>query len=94
MNTTVGGIQLKIFGDLESPVHAVVFYLHGRQGEARHCAKYCQDLSEIPGCISITFDARNHGHRLLDPSKNEPWANGNLNHALDMYSIMYAWSNL
>lgn len=38
------------------------------------------------GLIAVSFDARNHGTRLVDPVANEAWRQGNLRHAIDMYS--------
>jgi pimeloyl-ACP methyl ester carboxylesterase len=44
------------------------------------------------GLIAVTFDARNHGTRLVDPLSNETWRTGNERHAQDMFSV-YSESN-
>lgn len=39
------------------------------------------------GLIAISFDQRNHGTRERDSLCNLTWADGNPNHAVDMYTI-------
>lgn len=38
------------------------------------------------GLIAVSFDARNHGTRLVSALSNEAWRSGNPHHAQDMYS--------
>jgi hypothetical protein len=39
--------------------------------------------------IALSFDQRNHGHRLVDAKKNGAWAEGNISHSSDMFSVQY-----
>lgn len=41
----------------------------------------------IKGLIAVSFDQRNHGTRLVDPTANEAWRSGNPRHAQDMFSV-------
>ncbi|KAJ5496642.1 hypothetical protein N7463_008629 [Penicillium fimorum] len=41
------------------------------------------------GVIAITLDHRNHGTRLVEPSRNGNWRDGNAQHAEDMYSTYH-----
>ena len=38
------------------------------------------------GVIAIALDHRNHGTRLVEPSRNGNWREGNARHAEDMYN--------
>ncbi len=40
------------------------------------------------GLIAVSFDARNHGSRLVDKLHNQAWRDGNPRHAQDMYSCL------
>ena len=44
------------------------------------------------GLITVSFDQRNHGTRLISPLANEAWRSGNPKHAQDMFSIYHGTS--
>jgi hypothetical protein len=46
-----------------------------------------QEDGRPPGLIAVSFDQRNHGTRLVDPTASEAWRGGNPRHAQDMFSI-------
>ncbi|EIT77888.1 hypothetical protein AO1008_01559 [Aspergillus oryzae 100-8] len=48
---------------------------------------YTNDSQSVKGLIAVAFDQRNHGTRLVDPTGNEAWKQGNPRHAQDMFSI-------
>lgn len=41
------------------------------------------------GLITVSFDQRNHGSRLVDKLHNEAWRQGNPTHAQDMFSCFH-----
>ncbi|KAI9887169.1 MAG: hypothetical protein M1823_000996 [Watsoniomyces obsoletus] len=41
------------------------------------------------GLIAVSFDARNHGTRMVKALSNEDWRGGNLTHAQDLFSIIH-----
>ncbi|TGZ76692.1 hypothetical protein EX30DRAFT_336362 [Ascodesmis nigricans] len=44
------------------------------------------------GLITISFDQRNHGQRLVSAARNEAWKQGNPTHAVDMFSMYHGTS--
>jgi len=83
----VGGIQLWIFGKpkIEDPDgFSVVFVCHGRMGTAQTTFEICERISQKKALISIAFDQRNHGTRVVDKAKNGGWESPT--HVIDMYS--------
>ena len=98
----VGGIATHVYG-LENVNSSesvdVVFLLHGRTRTwqdnvpwAHRIIEVNQSLSPKRPLLAVTFDARNHGDRLVDQMKNQAWKEGNATHAQDMYSIQYGTS--
>ena len=95
----IGGIQAHIYG-LEN-VHSasnvdVVFLLHGRTRTWADNVPWAHDIIELSQSssssrplLAVTFDARNHGARMVDKAKNDSWAEGNATHAQDMYANHY-----
>jgi hypothetical protein len=95
----ISGIQAQVYG-LEN-VHSastvdIVFLLHGRTRTwadnvpwARDIIALSQSSSSHRPLLAVTFDARNHGARLVDKTKNDAWAEGNATHAQDMYATQY-----
>ena len=49
--------------------------------------RHANSSQSIKGLIAVAFDQRNHGTRLVDPTGNEAWRQGNPRHAQDMFSI-------
>jgi hypothetical protein len=93
----IGGIATHIYG-LENVTSSssvdIVFLLHGRTRSwqdnvpwARRLISLSQSSNPKRSLLAVAFDARNHGDRLVDESKNLGWAQGNDSHGLDMYSI-------
>lgn len=81
----VAGLQVRIRGlDCLKTVHQpdLVLVLHGRT-QTKDAVEGIATavLSSNPGTIVVTFDHRNHGHRLLSGKANGTWADGNPNHA-------------
>ncbi|KAI0093154.1 Alpha/Beta hydrolase protein [Irpex rosettiformis] len=79
---------------------AVFFFLHGRSGSAADLEPKIQqifnrvEVNKAEGgkkqereLVVVTFDQRNHGHRLVDESSIGSWVEGNPNHAVDMYAM-------
>ncbi|KAI8055021.1 Alpha/Beta hydrolase protein [Syncephalis plumigaleata] len=75
----------------------VLIFIHGREQSKRVISKKCRALA-IAGNSSrtatgnllvITFDLPNHGGRLKDASRNLSWAQGNIDHGLDMWGCIY-----
>lgn len=51
---------------------------------ARYNAALAQsDTQKLPPCITVTFDLRNHGHRIVSKD-NTDWKRGNSKHGQDM----------
>lgn len=44
-----------------------------------------------PALIAVSFDARNHGTRLVNVLSNQDWRGGNQTHAQDIFSIFRMW---
>ncbi|SJX61831.1 uncharacterized protein SRS1_12815 [Sporisorium reilianum f. sp. reilianum] len=38
--------------------------------------------------LVVTFDARNHGHRITNPEGQKAWKQGNPRHAMDLYAMI------
>lgn len=86
------------------PPVCVFIHLHGRGGSAdneeqlvRHLYDSAtrQDL-ERPAkrdCLAISFDARNHGHRVTNSLGQQGWKQGNAKHAMDLYAMMLGTAN-
>ncbi|KAG0149497.1 hypothetical protein CROQUDRAFT_653575 [Cronartium quercuum f. sp. fusiforme G11] len=86
---------------------ACIFLLHGRLGTSAHVEPFARRLIEKANdrltnesaskhLIIVTFDHRNHGHRLTSLQANHSWTTHpdisatpieNPTHALDMYAI-------
>lgn len=98
----VGGISTHVYG-LEN-VHCsesadIVFLLHGRTRSWQDNVPWAHRLIELNQSsqakrplLAVTFDARNHGDRMVDQMKNQAWTEGNATHGQDMYSIQYGTS--
>ncbi|KAF5367053.1 hypothetical protein D9758_004056 [Tetrapyrgos nigripes] len=99
----VGGLPVHVHSNSQSnhakPV-AILFFLHGRNGECGRLKDFIdsiysqvhdkeQDLKHE--LVIVSFDHRNHGHRLVDEKANMGWnrdaSKCNPRHAIDMYSI-------
>lgn len=95
----IGGLPVHVFG-LDRPLTpdvAVLFFLHGRLGKWEDGIAFIEQLlssyaSSTLSLLVVTFDQRNHGHRLVSPRANMTWfekdpAQANATHAMDMHSI-------
>jgi len=80
----VGGLELAIFGTNTNPGAPIVIFAHGRTGSMHSSFGYCRELAQA-GLISIAFDQRNHGRRIVDPRCSQPW---NIHRASDMYGLL------
>ncbi|KIV78540.1 hypothetical protein PV11_06185 [Exophiala sideris] len=68
----------------------LVFLLHGRTSDASALRDLgTAILAANPETLIVSFDQRNHGHRIVNPKANLTWADGNDRHAQDMFSIQY-----
>lgn len=101
----VGGLPVNIYSKVDSAAgtQPVVgfFLLHGRHGSAEKIDPIARTVVEQAlsttsiqkrDLVVVTFDQRNHGHRLTDPKANDGWGHTdtderNNRHALDMYAI-------
>ncbi|KAK1233123.1 hypothetical protein PQX77_003763 [Marasmius sp. AFHP31] len=94
----VGGLPVDVHSASDSFENSVVicFFLHGRKSSAASVLPNVEEI--LKGCsqatkqlLLVTFDHRNHGHRLVDAKANEGWSKdpekSNPRHAIDMYSI-------
>lgn len=83
----VAGLQVHIRGlsALQSSAIKrpdVVFLLHGRLGNAASVFELgTAILSANRGILIVTFDQRNHGHRIVSAKANLAWDDGNDMHA-------------
>jgi hypothetical protein len=84
--------------DVESGHLKLLFLLHGREQSVarvtgplacRVLEEYYKADQKIP-LIVFCWDHRNHGSRLVEPLRNLTWAEGDVNHGLDMLSIISA----
>lgn len=92
----VGGLPVHVFG-LDQLEHAqnevaVLFLLHGRLGKWEDNLENIDAIlshvqSREKGLLVVTFDQRNHGHRLVSSKANTTWNEDNALHAADMHSI-------
>ncbi|KAI0694330.1 Alpha/Beta hydrolase protein [Cytidiella melzeri] len=100
----VGGLPVNVFSTVDLSVItakvAVLFFLHGRGGYAEalqpmvesilnHVKAKGKQESEL---VIVTFDQRNHGHRIADIKSLGAWTEGNMNHAVDMYAMFVGTS--
>ncbi|MBW0548067.1 hypothetical protein O181_087782 [Austropuccinia psidii MF-1] len=97
----ISGIQIQVFSNLfDNNQHlqsdqshsnlTCIFILHGRTSNSQSLEEFTWKLlNQIKSnqLILVTFDHRNHGHRLIKSIANQAWDQGNHSHALDMYSI-------
>lgn len=76
---------------------AVLFIIHGRLNSNKFSESVAYNVQEVyknqktkttMPLICVSFDVRNHGERLIDPQRNEGWAEGNLTHAMDLCSAV------
>jgi predicted esterase len=90
---------------------AVLFFLHGRGGNTNELRPIIHSLFKYleaestkgseskpsKDLLIVTFDQRNHGHRLRADIGNKGWGkdskNSNKQHALDMYAIQTGTAN-
>lgn len=98
-NLNVGGLPVNVYstGVTSSKPVVVLFVLHGRTQKSEDYiflvnALLAQDLQhKRRDLYVVTFDHRNHGHRMVDANANEGWSKedgkGNEKHAIDMYTI-------
>jgi len=91
---TIAGLKVRVYRSSQPPTASIaaVFLLHGRLGSAedidgfaRACLKTAEGQKR--GLYVIALDHRNHGSRLLEERANRTWAEGNGQHAADMYAI-------
>jgi len=108
VNDNVGGLPVNIYTDQTAdkslPV-AVLFFLHGR-GETALAQestienvmslihRYAEKAQASRDLMIVSFDQRNHGHRMVSVDANHSWNTTpkpgrihNERHAYDMYSI-------
>jgi dienelactone hydrolase len=67
-----------------------VWLLHGRGGSKDKMRGKAARLAEQLGCVVVLGDLPNHGEGVRDARRNLAWADGNLEHAADMYGQMLA----
>ncbi|KAK4936003.1 hypothetical protein LTR10_023050 [Elasticomyces elasticus] len=86
----VSGLQVHIRGCISVAFSKIlnpdlVFLLHGRTSDAEALRDMgTAILAANPETLVVSFDQRNHGHRILNPKANLTWADGNDMHAQDM----------
>ncbi|KAK0223016.1 Alpha/Beta hydrolase protein [Armillaria fumosa] len=98
----IGGLEVKVLSrheETDSKPAFVLFVLHGRYGhcEDQNVTSIVRGLLQEKGSNTrrklyiVTFDHRNHGHRMVDPKANDGWSEvatkNNDQHAIDMYSL-------
>lgn len=81
---------------LEIPIN-MLYLLHGRSNDSTHTESFGYKIAEryyankakvdIP-LVFVTFDARNHGPRMVSEKKNLTWKEGNNTHGEDILSII------
>ena len=80
----IAGLVVNVFGlscltTVSNP--DLVFVLHGRTQKAADYEEFCSTiLASNFGALIVSFDQRNHGHRLLSATANGTWADGNVMH--------------
>jgi dienelactone hydrolase len=67
-----------------------VWLVHGRGGSKDKMRAKAARLAEQLGCVVVLGDLPNHGEGVRDARRNLAWADGNLEHAADMYGQMLA----
>ncbi|KAH7336488.1 Alpha/Beta hydrolase protein [Rhexocercosporidium sp. MPI-PUGE-AT-0058] len=104
----IAGIEVHVYGldelrlDQAGCSVDIIFLLHGRKGnyEAMEPTAHAilketwqlkRNCSE-GGLLIVSFDQRNHGHRVVSAHANLSWLEGNQKHAEDMFSIYYGTS--
>jgi hypothetical protein len=98
----IGGIATHVYG-LENTHFAesvdVVLLLHGRTRTWQDNVPWAHRIIELSKSsksprplLVVTFDARNHGARIVDDKMNQAWNEGNETHGQDMYSTMIGTS--
>ncbi|KAI8048328.1 uncharacterized protein B0P05DRAFT_481015 [Gilbertella persicaria] len=103
----INGLSITVYGLQEcnllpkgTPV-AVMFALHGRLQNQAKMEPLAFALCKLNECrqqtdrylLIVTFDAPNHGTRLLNKTANYGWNEGNDSHALDMWSMIHSTSH-
>ncbi|RUS18609.1 hypothetical protein BC937DRAFT_88558 [Endogone sp. FLAS-F59071] len=99
----VAGIRLNVFGLEQWKLFHIHLALKYKQtfilwkGNASNLDTFCYQLADLNNkgetshnhLIVISFDHVNHGTRLVNENANLTWADGNMTHAMDMWSIQY-----
>ncbi|CAO1627264.1 unnamed protein product [Parajaminaea phylloscopi] len=86
------------------PEVCVSFHLHGRGGDAKNEEDIAIRLYEVANevrhsqsqssaappreLLVVSFDARNHGHRMTNQLGQKGWGAGNQQHAMDLYGMI------
>jgi S-formylglutathione hydrolase FrmB len=65
-----------------------MWLLHGRGDCKDKMRGKAARLAEQVGCVVVLGDLPNHGEGVRDAQRNLAWADGNLEHAADMYAQM------
>ncbi|KAI9594117.1 Alpha/Beta hydrolase protein [Syncephalis fuscata] len=73
----------------------VLIFIHGREQSKKVIIKACKalaaagNISESTGSLLVlAFDLPNHGERLTSSFRNYSWAQGNIDHGLDMWGCI------
>lgn len=92
----VKNFDSKEIENAEIPIN-ILYLLHGRSNDSTHTESFGYKIAEryynnktkidIP-LIFVTFDARNHGPRMVEHKKNLTWKEGNNTHGEDILSII------
>ncbi|CAO1638196.1 unnamed protein product [Sympodiomycopsis kandeliae] len=87
------------------PPVCISIHLHGRGGSAETDDDVCRGIYEHAQresqrrrqrkreLLVVSFDARNHGHRLTNEVGQKGWSKGNDLHAMDLYSSILGTSS-
>lgn len=82
------------------PDVCISFHLHGRGGDAKNEADIAVGIYQAANearrsqsglsreLLVVSFDARNHGHRMTNSLGQKGWGMGNKQHAMDLYGMI------
>ncbi|KAK9470150.1 Alpha/Beta hydrolase protein [Dipodascopsis tothii] len=94
----IGGVNVYLYGvDELTPAQAedtvVLILVHPRTRTYAYTEGMSHELvaregGNRRGLVCLTFDARNHGARMVSPLSNQSWSNGNETHGQDLMSLI------
>jgi hypothetical protein len=90
----IGSHSVNIYQNNTSQTNVLIIILHGRGGKSTDGEQFAVQILQSNHNFTVaTFDAANHGERIIQIDKNNSWDEENWTHALNMYEQMISASH-